>query len=273
MLLQLREKLSYGWVVVFTFFMVRLILMGIRLTFGVFFKSIESEFNLTRATTSAVFSASMLLSGAVSILVGWASDRYGPRTVVLLMGLFTGLGLLLTSQTNAAWQLFITYSLMLSLGAGGVYVVAMSTVPKWFTARRGLALGITGSGVGLGTMVFAPLATFLISIFDWRIAFIIMGVAAWFIVIPLSRLLRRAPGESEPLPDETNPDSNNAERKRPKNEGASVQPVGLSIIQAFRTRNFWFILFIWVFQGFTAFMIITHLVPHATDIGIPAVQA
>ncbi|MFC2007050.1 MFS transporter [Chloroflexota bacterium] len=271
--LKLREKLSYSWVVVFTLAIATTILNGIRQTFGVFFKSIESEFSLTRATTSAVFSASMLINAGVAILAGWASDRYGPRTVIFLMGLITGLGLLLTSQTNAAWQLFITYSLLLSLGTGAIFIVAVSTVSKWFTERRGRAMGIIASAVGLGVIVFAPLATVLISYFDWRIAFIIIGVIAWFIVVPLSTLLRRTPGENGTLPDETIPGSIDTERKRIESEEDNIQSAGLSVIQALGTRNFWYILSIWVFQGFTVRLIMTHIVPHATDIGIPAVQA
>jgi len=240
--------------------------MGIRLTFGVFFKSIESQFSLTRAITSAIFSTTMLIGAAVAVLAGWASDRYGPRIVVLFMGLFAGLSLLLTSQTGAAWQLFITYSLLLSIGTGATYVVAMSVVSKWFTEKRGLALGIAGSGSGVGAIVFAPLATYLISFFDWRTAYIIIGIIAWFIVVPLSRLLRRAPGEIKA-------NSIEAEQKRPESKEDSTQPASLSVMQAFRTRNFWFLMFIWLFHGFVTFLVSTHIVPHVTDMGISEVRA
>ena len=176
--LRLKDKLFYGWVVVAAFFIVGTIIWGIRFSFGVFFNSIESEFNLTRAATSTIFSIYMVLGGVFAILGGWALDRYEPRIVVLLMGLFTGLGLLLTSQTNSLWQLFITYSLLLSIGTNATYVVLTSTVSRWFDKKRGLALGIAGSGVGLGMMVMAPFATYLISNFDWRMAYIGIGLIA-----------------------------------------------------------------------------------------------
>ena len=105
------DKLFYGWVVVIAFFIIGITLYGIHFSFGVFFKSIESEFNLTRAATSAILSANMLLAGVCSFFAGWALDRYGPKVVVLLMGIFTGLSLVLTSQVNAIWQIFLTYSL------------------------------------------------------------------------------------------------------------------------------------------------------------------
>jgi OFA family oxalate/formate antiporter-like MFS transporter len=113
--MRLKGKLFYGWVVVTVFLVIQAVLLGTTTSFGVFFKSIESEFHLTRTTTSAIFSVSMLFLSVFSVLGGWALDRYGPRIVLFLMGLFTGLSLLLTSQTNAAWQLFITYSLLLAM--------------------------------------------------------------------------------------------------------------------------------------------------------------
>ena len=185
-MLDFKNRLFYGWVVVAAFFVVAITLFGIHSSFGVFFKSIEGEFSLTRAATSAILSVNVMLAGIFSLLGGWASDKYGPRIVILLMGVFTGLSLLLTSQTTAQWQLFITYSLLLSVGTGAVYVVSASTVSRWFDKNRGLAMGIVTSGLGLGTVFMAPLATHLISSFDWRMAYIAIGLIAWLIVIPLS---------------------------------------------------------------------------------------
>ena len=104
------------------------------LSFGVFFKSIESEFNLSRTITSSFVSISMILLGVFAFLGGWANDKYGPRTVFLLMGLFTGLSLLLTSQTTSPWQLYISYSLLFSLGTSAMYVVLSSTVFIYLTS-------------------------------------------------------------------------------------------------------------------------------------------
>ncbi|MFC2013805.1 MFS transporter, partial [Chloroflexota bacterium] len=160
--LRIQNKLFYGWVVVAVFFLIGTVLFGPFSAFGVFFKSIEGQFGLTRALTSSVFSTQWILGCVFVILGGWALDRYGPRIVTLLMGLFAGLGLLLTSQTNAPWQLFITYSLILSMGIVPVYTVIMATVLRWFDKKRGLALGIASSGIGLGVVLIPPFATYLI---------------------------------------------------------------------------------------------------------------
>ncbi|MFC1965288.1 MFS transporter [Chloroflexota bacterium] len=268
MFLKFKDKLFYGWVVAVTLLCVSATLMGIHFSFGIFFKSIESEFNLTRAVTSTVVSTQMVFGGVFSFLGGWALDKYGPRIIILIMGLSAGLGLILTSQTNALWQLFATYSLLVAIGSSATYVVETSIVSRWFDKKRGLALGIAGSGTGVGAMVMAPFAAYLISNYDWRMAYIVMGLTAWLVVIPISRLLRRDPYEIGALPDGVKSYSNDI-----RSEEHSIQPEALSLLQTLRTRSFWLFMFVWLFFGSCFFLILTHLVPHVTDIGYSVGEA
>lgn len=267
---RLKEKVFYGWVVVAAGLIIGLIAFGIRYSFGVFFKSIETEFDLTRAATSGIFSAYMVLSGIFSILGGWALDRYGPRTVTFVMGLFTGLSLLLTSQASASWQLFISYSLLFSLGTGAIFTVVNSTVSRWFDKRRGFAVGIASSGGGAGVVVMAPFATYLISNFDWRTAFIVLGLIAWLVVASLSTLLRKDPGDIGLLPDGVKPE---AAKIKLQNNETSTQLTGLSLLEASKTGNFWFLGLIWLLLSLSVHLILTHTVPHAIDLGISPIDA
>ena len=271
-ILGIRDKLFYGWVVVIACLIIATVVFGISYSFGVFLKSLGGEFGLTRGATSAVFSAYMLLYSVFGILGGWALDRYGPRIIVLFTGLFTGLSLLLTSQASFPWQLFISYGLVLAIGVGPAYIVIMSTISRWFDKKRGLALGIVGSGTGLGTLLVAPFATYLISSLGWRMAYIIMGSIAWVVVIPLSRLLKKSPAEIGALPDGAKSDSGEMGIDEPNREG-NTRATELSLPQASRTGNFWLLGAIWLLYAFCYLMLVTHLVPHATDIGITAMEA
>ncbi len=266
--LKLKDRLFYGWVVVAVFLVTSTVIWGMRYSFGVFFKSIESEFELTRAVTSAVYSTQMIFCAGFAILAGWALDKYGSRIILFLMGLFTGLGLILTSQTISLWQLFMTYSLLLAMGVSATYVVIMSTVSRWFDKKRGLALGIASSGAGLGTFVLAPFAAYLIAEFDWRTACLIIGLIAWSIVLPLSMLLRRDPYEIRAVPDGAKTVS-----KSNESEEVKILPFGLSLLQALKTRSFWFFMFIWFLLASNLLLVLTHIVPHATDIGFSTVEA
>jgi len=265
-----RDKLYYGWIVLILLFVTGIIGLGIRFSFGVFFKSIQEDFGWGRTSTSGVYSVYMVLCAVSVILIGWALDRYGPRITLTAMGCFTALSLLLTSQVSSPWQLFITYSLLLAVGTGGFYLVPMATVNRWFTKRRGLALGIVGSGGTAGMMVIGPFAAYLISDYGWQTTCIILGSMALLIIIPCGQLLRKSPSEMK-----TPSESGSLETA---NHGLPVEqrysePGGLSLPQAVRTKNFWLLAFMLFLFGSSSYIIITHLVPHAIDLGINPIQA
>ena len=270
MLIRNKGKIFYGWVIVIASLIIICTLSGIKYSFGVFFKPLQGEFELTRTITSSVFSTYTVLIAVFAIISGWALDRYGPRLVILLMGLLTGLSLLITSQTNSLWQIFLTYSLLLSMGTAGTIPVLTAVVSRWFGKKRGVALGIASSGIGLGTLVAPPAAAYLISNLEWRMSYVVMGLVAWMVVISLAMLLKRDPGEIRAYPDGSKADATRAELAGPEER---YRLTGLSLQQASKTKSFWFMLSNWLLFGTSVGLILTHIVPHATDIGIPTMQA
>ena len=237
-----KGKLYYGWIVLLACFVIGVIGPGMQLSFGVFFKSLEADFALTRASTSGVFSAHLLLALVFSIVGGWALDRYGPRTVVTLMGIFTGLSLLLTSRADALWYLYISYSLLLAMGMGAIFPVLMSIASRWFIKRRGLAIGIVASGMHVGMIIVPPLSAYLISGHGWRTSYFILSLIGFSLIIPFALLLRRAPGEVAASPKGENPEDSNLNSAE---ERAHNEPGGFSLLQAAKTRNFWMLFFTW----------------------------
>ena len=263
-----KKSIFYGWKIVNSLFWINAILMGSVFIFGVFFKSLETEFNLSRATTSSIVSVYMVAMAGVAILGGWALDRYGPKRIILIMAFLTGLGLLLTSQVFAAWQFFITYSLLLALGSGATYVISMPLILRWFEEKRGLASGITMAGVGIGQVILAPLTTFFIVNFGWRVGFVALGLISWIIVIPLGFVLKRSPTEMGLLPDGHQPDS-----VLKDNIGKEEKPSDVfSTISVFKTSSFWFITILNFLMGVCVMMVSTHVVPHVIDLGFSAEQ-
>ncbi len=160
---RIRQRIFYGWIIIAAVIASSFIMMGVNSSFGVYFKNLGETYSLTRASISTIISVRMVFNAVAAILAGLAIDRYGPKKVFSLMGFFVGLSLLLTGPTTNAWQLFITYGLLLSIGTGAGYVVTTSTVLRWFNRKRGLALGIAGAGGGFGTAVISPLVASLIS--------------------------------------------------------------------------------------------------------------
>lgn len=260
----------YGWYIVGAGFLISFIGMGTRYSYGVFVKSLDADFGMTRAATSGVFSLYMILACLIAIMGGWALDRYGPRKIGILMGIFTGLSLLSASQARAAWQLLITYSLFLSLGTGAVYGVANSTTSRWFVAKRGIAVGITSAGGGVGAIVLAPFAAYLISSFDWRTAFIVMGLVSGIGMIAAALVLVKEPRDIGHLPYGM---KSEPVEKDPARGESSLDSPGLSLGQAWKIQPFWFLGLAWLFLSLGLHMVFIHVVPYAVDMGIAPMDA
>lgn len=235
-----------------------------------FLKSIEAEFNITRAAASGIFSVYMLLCVLIAMLGGWALDKYGPRIIGLVMGTFTGLSLLLTSQVAASWQLLVTYSLLLALGTGAMYGVVNTTSSRWFIRKRGFVVGITSSGGGVGAIVLAPFATYLISGYNWRTAYIVVGLISWCMMAFVSLWLKKDPRDMDLLPDGTRTESRNSAIRE---TGALKQTSDFTISQAFKMNQFWLLGLAWVFLSLSLHMIYIHVVPYAIDAGISSMDA
>ena len=266
----LENRIFYGWVIVAAALISVAILVGIRFSFGIFFKSLEAEFGLTRTTLSGVYSAYTLIVAVVGIVGGWALDRYGPRRGVSAMALITGTALLLTSQAASIWQVFLSYSILLSIGTGASLPLLMSVVSRWFYQKRGFALGIATSGTGLGVLVMSPFAAYLISSMGWRMSYVVLALLVWLVVIPAAMLLRRDPGEIGSFPDGISSTTRGASRI---GEGKFSPSTGLTLPEAMGTRSFWLMVGIWMFYAFNLNLVLTHLVPHSTDAGISSIRA
>jgi MFS family permease len=262
------KQLHYGWVIVLCCFGINAVVHGIRYSFGVFFKSLSSDFMLSRAGISGISSLYWVLCGIFALLGGTLLNRYGPKKILLVMGGLTGLSLIVTSFTTASWQLFLSYSLLLSTGTGACYSVMMTTTQRWFSKRRGLAVGIVSAGVGIGTIIMTPLSAYLVTIFEWRTTFLMTGLVLGIIMVLFALPLKRDPDEAGLLPFGSDRDS------IPDDTiitGESSR--GIPLLQALRTKDFWLIAVIWFSWAFSLLTVLTHLVPHLTDIGISLTSA
>src|SRR4030042_41871 len=102
-------KFFYGYIIVVAAFLIMTIMWGSVYVFGVFFEPLLTEFGWSRAMTSGAFALSFVMLGLLGIVSGRMTDRFGPRKVVTVCGLFLGSGYLLISQTGAIWQIYLFY--------------------------------------------------------------------------------------------------------------------------------------------------------------------
>jgi MFS family permease len=166
---------------------------GIAYSFGAFFSSMAEEFGASRGATSAIFSITAFLYFFLGLWSGRASDRFGPRPVLLVGAIAMGSGLALTSRIDRIETGYVTYGLGVGIGVACVYVPMVAAVSGWFERYRAMALGIAVSGIGLGTLAVAPLAAALIERFGWRTTYLLFGAGAATVLALCALVARRPP--------------------------------------------------------------------------------
>lgn len=259
-----KPRFFYGYVVVVAAFIIQMAMFGPRSSFGVYFKPLITEFGWTRALLSGAFSISSIVQGLSGIVMGHFNDRFGPRVVITLCGFFTGLGYLLMSQTNTAWQLYLFYAVLVGIGMGGFFVSLLSTVARWFVKRRSVMTGIALAGGGTGGLIVPPLVNWLISARGWRTSYIIMGALVLVIIVLVAQFLRRDPAKMGLAPYGGN---QGGEKE------VHLDTEGLSLKEAVFTWQFWTAVVILFCMGFCMITMMVHIAPYATDIGISAATA
>ena len=167
----------YGWTVVTAAGLILFMAYGTQYAFGVFFAALVEEFGWSRASVSGVFSLYAAVYSGFALVAGRLTDRWGPRTVIAIGGALLGAGLVAMSRVGALWQPYLLYGTIAALGMSTAYVPCNATVARWFTRRRGLAVGLASAGGSLGTLALPPVAHFLVSRLGWRWSYVVFGLA------------------------------------------------------------------------------------------------
>lgn len=262
-----RTPFFYGYIVVAVIFIIQMVMAGSSVTFGVFFKPMINEFGWSRALISGAYSFSRIIAGLSGIIMGGLNDRFGPRAVITICGFLLGAGFLLMSLTNAVWQLYLFYIVIVGMGMGGVIAPQFSTVAKWFNQRRNLMTGIIFAGGSLGALILTPVANWLISTTGWRNSFIVLGIIALVIIVLCAQFLRGDPYQIGHVPY--------GEHKslEPQEHNRNLNVEGFSLKEAIYTRQFWIVIIMAFCNSYCLGTIMVHIVPHAIDLGISATAA
>ncbi len=257
-------RIYYGYIVVAVSLIITIAHYSQRSSFGVFFKPVLTEFGWTRALTSGAYSTAWIIEGILGIFMGWLNDKIGPRIVLTISGILIGLGCVLMSRIETIWQLYLFYGVIIGIGLSGTFVPILTLASRWFFKRRSTMNGLILTGTGLGTLIAPPLATWIISIYDWRTSYIVMGIVVMVIMVTAAQFLKRDPSQIGQWPYGY---STEGELK------PSFLLEGFSLKEAACTRQFWMVFIMASCLGCCQFAIIVHLVPHATDMGISPASA
>lgn len=190
-----------GWRNVAAAFASMATVFGVAYSFGAFFDPMADEFSAGRSATSLVFSITAALYFTLGLVSGRAVDRWGPRPVLLVAAAAMGTGLLLTSLVDELWVGYVTYGLGVGIGVACGYVPMVAVVGGWFVRRRSLALALAVSGIGVGTLVVAPLAATLIDGMGWRSTYRWFALASVLSLVACSFVATAPPRAVAPVVD------------------------------------------------------------------------
>ena len=257
-------RFFYGYLVVGASLLIMSMMWSVYYAFGVFFKPVLNEFGWTKAMTSGAFSLAAMMNGSLTVAVGGLTDKFGPRMVMTVCGLFLGLGFMLMSQISAVSHLYLFYGILVGAGMSGSFIPLTSTVARWFFKRRGFMTGIVAAGSGVGALMGPVVASRLIPIYGWRMSYAILGSITLLTVVLAAQLIKRDPTQVGQVPYGEN---------QMKQGESNLRVEGFSLRQAVYSAQFWVFFTTGFCYGYCVFAIVVHITPHAIESGISAVRA
>lgn len=182
-----------AWLAVWLGFLVLFSAFGVAYSFGVFLPALSDEFDIGRGSASLFFSFTSFLFFGLGIVTGPLSDRVGAKLIIVVGGVFIGGGLGLTAVADNLMQAYLYYGIGIGVGVSCIFVPVVAAVGQHFDSRRSLALGVTVSGIGLGTLVMAPVSAALIEATGWRDTYQIYALISAVLLIASGLLFPTPP--------------------------------------------------------------------------------
>ncbi len=228
---------------------------------GLFIIPFESEFGWERTQISACLTLLVGMTAVSLPIIGRYVDRLGSRIILFPSLVIFALCLAaIPTFVSELWHLVLVFFLIGTIAAGTNSVPYMPILSAWFFKYRGLAIGISIAGIGLGYAYVPLLLQYLIDNAGWRYGYYAMSGIVLFIALPLVYFfLRESPAEMGLKPDGQSSGS------APK---ATRKDVGLEVKEILRHREFWMLVAIFVVLSFVLNGMLAHLVPMLSDRGM-----
>lgn len=255
------RKVFYGWWLLAGSVVAMALASGVSFwSFGLYIDPLEEDFGWSRAEVSLGFSIALALSGLSGPLIGRWIDTRGARSAIFVGACLTALTYLLLATTSQLWQWYVYLSLNAVFRGLMFFIPFQVLISRWFDKRRGLALGILGTGFSMGGFAVVPLMRLVIDSLGWQSSFVFSGLVTFGFFIPLAWLLvRNEPAEVGGVID------GGPELRA----GAEARPMGgLTAAEAVRTPLFWSLAVALMLMFFGMFGWLVHQVPFYESVGI-----
>lgn len=198
-----RTPFYYGWVVLAVAALASFASApGQTYTFSVFQDSFIEDLKISSTAISTLYLFGSLTAAGTIIFIGRSLDRYGPRKMMVFSVICLGIGALWLSQVSSTWQLFVGFAIMRTMGQGALSLIPATVVSVWFVRKRPMALALMGLGGAAASGLYPFYGATLIEAFDWRMAWIVIAITGWaLLIVPAVIFVRTSPESIGLLPD------------------------------------------------------------------------
>src|SRR6478735_7392563 len=266
------RKLHYAWIAAGVTFVTLLAAAGARATPGVIMLPLGNEFQWSRAKVSAIISLNIFLFGLIGPFAAALYQRFGLRKTMMAALALLSVGYGVSTMATQYWQFLLLWGFVVGAGSGlAATVLGAAVATRWFTARRGLVMGLLTASTATGQMIFLPALAAVVTTTGWRGAPVVVAGATALVIPLVAWLMRDDPRDVGLRPyGETGPvtAAPAAPTVNPAKRAVQV------LFEAARVRDFWLLAgSFFVCGASTNGLIGTHLIPAAYDCGIPEVRA
>ena len=249
--------LSYRWVIVAAGGLLGCVAIGAMFSLPVFLLPISRDTGWSVTGVSTAMTVGFLALALASMAWGSLSDRWGPRVVVVTGSVILAASLALASRATSLIEFQLVFGLAVGGATAAIFAPMMACVTGWFDTHRSLAVSLVSAGMGMAPMTMAPLAAWLVTVYDWRTSLQIIAVIVAVVMIPVAFLVRRPPALEGP--DAASSDG------EPQSD--------MSVGQAIKSPQFIILLLTNFFCCATHSGPIFHTVSYAITCGIPMIAA
>ncbi len=220
------------------------ICLGAIYSWGVFLSPLMSSFGVNKTRVSLAFSLALIFYTVGMIIGGKWQDKVGPLRVITASGFLIGAGYILTGFSGSIEMIYLTYGVLGGIGLGLGYICPVAVCAKWFPDKKGMAIGLAVAGFGAGSLIVAPIASFLITVAGWRWTFIGLGMLFGLIILIAGSFMNNPPRNlSSGL---------NLAKNEPTGEGIDWKKM-------FKTKQFRYFWTIFALLASAGLMFISHL--------------
>lgn len=240
--------------------------------FSVFYTPIRTEFGWSAAVVAGAISFSRLEGGIEGPLIGYLIKRFGPRKIITIGVVLTGIGYMAMIYVDSPLMLYLVYAGVLSIGHNMGFTHGLSTlITNWFIKKRTRALSLYALGAGLGGAIVVPLVSKAMALYGWRTTAILCGLAFWVVGLPAAYLFRNSPEEMGLLPDGVS--SGNYINHDSGETQTVVEEPEISTRDALKSVTFRRLVVAESLRTFLLGSIVLHQIPHLVNIGLSAETA